>query len=202
MRAGDLEVVELLRIDLGESRRLPRLREVARRERGALAAVVPAAERGHEDRVTEVGTIGDAKVVGHGPSLRRSLAPQERPEDDRPRPDGRSDRDVDEDEPPREVRPVLELTDPHLDEDESDEADGQAEEERRRASPGGEVADDEDEGEPEHGHAGRVHREERVQPAEAGDSVAPGVRPGRGREGAGHEQRERCSDEDGRGART
>jgi hypothetical protein len=45
VRARRLEVEEALRLDLGEPRGLPRLREVAAGERGALAAVVPAAER-------------------------------------------------------------------------------------------------------------------------------------------------------------
>jgi hypothetical protein len=46
VRPDGLEVVELLRIDVREALRAPALREEARRERGALRAVVPAAERG------------------------------------------------------------------------------------------------------------------------------------------------------------
>ncbi len=48
MRPRRLKVVELLGIDVGEAARLPRLSEEARRERGALSAVVPAPESTHE----------------------------------------------------------------------------------------------------------------------------------------------------------
>jgi hypothetical protein len=50
VRPRRLEVEEALRIDLGEPLGLPRLREIAAREGGALSAVVPAAERGDQDR--------------------------------------------------------------------------------------------------------------------------------------------------------
>jgi len=44
VRAGGLEVEEVLRLDVREPVRLPDLGEVAARERGALAAVVPTAK--------------------------------------------------------------------------------------------------------------------------------------------------------------
>jgi hypothetical protein len=44
-----LEVVELLRIDVGEALPAPALRQEAGRERRALRPVVPASERGDED---------------------------------------------------------------------------------------------------------------------------------------------------------
>src|SRR5207248_9822073 len=46
VRAGDLKVEEVLRVDLGELPRLPVLGEIAAGERCALPAVVPAAEGG------------------------------------------------------------------------------------------------------------------------------------------------------------
>jgi len=45
VRTRRLEVEEVLRLDVREPVRLPGLGEVAARERGALAAVVPAAKR-------------------------------------------------------------------------------------------------------------------------------------------------------------
>src|SRR5438876_12366881 len=51
VRPRRLEVEEALRLDLRETRRRPRLREVTPGERRTLAAVVPAAERGDQNRV-------------------------------------------------------------------------------------------------------------------------------------------------------
>jgi hypothetical protein len=47
--ARRLEVEELLRVDVGETLCLPRLREEAGGERSALRAVVPTSEGGDED---------------------------------------------------------------------------------------------------------------------------------------------------------
>src|SRR5438477_5054353 len=54
LRPHRLEVVELLRLDLRELLRVPLLREVAGGESRALAAVVPPAKRGDEDRPAEL----------------------------------------------------------------------------------------------------------------------------------------------------
>src|SRR5205823_9323063 len=97
-------------------------------------------------------------------------------------------------------RPVLELADPHLDEQERHEPDSEPEEERHGAAPRGEVADEEDERKAEDRDAGRMHRQERVEPAEAGDALAAGVRPRGGRERARDDERERGAPEDERGA--
>ena len=48
MRARRLEVEELLRVDVGEALGLPAAREVLGGERGAVRAVVPTAESGHQ----------------------------------------------------------------------------------------------------------------------------------------------------------
>jgi hypothetical protein len=54
-RPGRLEVVELLRVEVGEPLSRPFLCEVRGRKRRALSAVVPAPERRHENRAFEVG---------------------------------------------------------------------------------------------------------------------------------------------------
>src|SRR5919199_6850023 len=65
---------------------------------------------------------------GTNSSLRGSGSPQQSGENDRPGPDRGGDRDVDEHEPPREVRPVLKLPKPPLEENEPDEPYGEPEE--------------------------------------------------------------------------
>src|SRR5205807_2946268 len=65
MRPRRLEVEEVLSLDLGELFGAPGLREVAGRERGALSAVVPAAERTHEHRASQLRTLQDPQLVGH-----------------------------------------------------------------------------------------------------------------------------------------
>ncbi len=64
VRAGGLEVVELLRIDVPEPAGRPGLGEVARSEGSTLRAVVPAAEGGDQDGVAKSGATLDAKVPG------------------------------------------------------------------------------------------------------------------------------------------
>jgi hypothetical protein len=56
VRPRRLEVEEVLRLDLGEALGLPGLRKVAGGERRSLAAVVPAPERGDQDRRAQAGT--------------------------------------------------------------------------------------------------------------------------------------------------
>ena len=70
VRAGRLEVEEVLGLDLREALRLPDLGEVAARQRRALAAVVPAAEGGDQNRLAQVRPVGDAKFVSDARSLR------------------------------------------------------------------------------------------------------------------------------------
>src|SRR5919197_4883042 len=120
--------------------------------------------------------------------LRATGSAQEGGQHDGPGPDCGRRRHVDEHEPPGQVRPVLELADPHLDEHEPHEPDREPEEERRGPSLRREVADDEDEREAEDRDTGRVHGQERVEPTEAGDAVATRVWPRGGRERAGDDE--------------
>ena len=55
VRAHGLEVVEVLRLDLGELLRAPLPREIAGSERRSLPPVVPAAKRGNHDGAPQVG---------------------------------------------------------------------------------------------------------------------------------------------------
>src|SRR5262249_5201956 len=64
-----LEVEEALRVDLREPLRVPGLREIARRERRPLAAVVPPADGGIKDGAVEGGPPGDVHLR-HYVSLR------------------------------------------------------------------------------------------------------------------------------------
>src|SRR5262249_34980522 len=70
VRARGLKVEEALGLDLGEPIGLPRLREIAPRERGALAAVVPASKGGDENRLPQRGPGCDAEFLSDRPSLR------------------------------------------------------------------------------------------------------------------------------------
>jgi hypothetical protein len=70
VRAGRLEVVEVLGLDLREAVRLPDLGEVAARQRRALAPIVPATERGDQNRLAQIRPVGDAKFVSDARSLR------------------------------------------------------------------------------------------------------------------------------------
>jgi hypothetical protein len=70
VRAGCLEVVEVLGLDLREAVRLPDLGEVAARQRRALAPIVPAAECGDQNRLAQIRPVGDAKFVSDARSLR------------------------------------------------------------------------------------------------------------------------------------
>ena len=69
VRPRHLEVVELLRVDVGEALGGPGLREVAECERGALRPVVPAAEGGDQHRTLELGPLLDAEVSSDSRSL-------------------------------------------------------------------------------------------------------------------------------------
>src|SRR5262249_61076749 len=70
VRPRRLEVEEPLRVDVCEATGLPDLRQVAAGERRALAAVVPAAERGDENRPLQGRPARYTKLVGHGFRLR------------------------------------------------------------------------------------------------------------------------------------
>jgi hypothetical protein len=63
VRAGGLEVEEVLRLDVGEAIRFPDLGEIAACKRGALAAVVPAAKCCDQNRLAQAGPSDDAKFV-------------------------------------------------------------------------------------------------------------------------------------------
>ena len=124
VRACRLEVVEVLGIDLREPLTRPLLREVARREGSALPAVVPAAERGDENRASQTRHERDVQL-GHRPILRavrRHRTPQPGDEPDSPGEDACGHRDVRENEPPRQAVPVLRLADGHLDAEQDQQA--------------------------------------------------------------------------------
>jgi hypothetical protein len=70
VRPGRLEVEEALRLDLGEALGLPCLGEVTAGERRALAAVVPAAEGGDQERRAKRRPGDDAEFLSDRPSLR------------------------------------------------------------------------------------------------------------------------------------
>ena len=138
-RPRRLEVVEALRVDRRELLGRPGLREVGAGERRALAAVVPAAERGDQHGALELRALVDAKLVRHRRILRGfGRTPEPHDERGHRRPDRRRERDVHEHEPPRQVRPVLGLADRHLHEQ-------QAEHERRAAQVRAPVASEPDE---------------------------------------------------------
>jgi hypothetical protein len=63
VRTRGLKVEEVLGLDLGEFVGVPDLREVAAGERSPLAAVVPTAKCGDQERRTKGGPLDDAKVV-------------------------------------------------------------------------------------------------------------------------------------------
>jgi hypothetical protein len=64
-----LEVEEAFGVDVREALGAPELGEVARGERGALPAVVPASEGGDEDGPLEARAVRDTKLVGDRQSL-------------------------------------------------------------------------------------------------------------------------------------
>jgi hypothetical protein len=70
VRPRRLEIEEVLRLDLGEFVGVPDLREVAAGEGSPLAAVVPAAKCGDQERRTQSGPLDDAKFVSDARSLR------------------------------------------------------------------------------------------------------------------------------------
>src|SRR5262249_5558626 len=85
-----------------ERLRAPLSGEVAASQRRTLAAVVPAAERGDENRAAELRSRGDDQLR-HSPSLVRSDgAPQSRDEPDRPGEEQGPHRDVDDHHPTRD----------------------------------------------------------------------------------------------------
>src|SRR5439155_6431412 len=65
VRPRCLEVEEAFGINLGKALRVPHFGEVSGRERGALAAVVPAAECCDENGVLEPGTARDGELLGN-----------------------------------------------------------------------------------------------------------------------------------------
>src|SRR5690348_2349913 len=119
---------------------------------------------------------------------------EQRRKGDRPDPDGRSEEHVDEDEPPREVRAPLQLSETHLEEQEHEHSGAEGEETRRPLAPRGEVAEAEQEGEQEDADDHRVDVNDGLEAAEPVDLVrgsSPGMRPGGSREGAADDQDER-----------
>src|SRR6185436_11067525 len=69
VRPHRLEIEEILRVDVGEALGVPGFRQVAGRQRGALRAVVPAAESGYEHRPAECRPTVHAEVLTDAGSL-------------------------------------------------------------------------------------------------------------------------------------
>ena len=109
VRPVRLEVDEALRIDVREPLGVPDAREVARGERRTLAAVVPAPEGCDQDGSLERGTPHHPQLA-HGAQSTRG-PPEGGDEPDRPGPDRGGQPDVDQDEPPRQLVPPLQLAD-------------------------------------------------------------------------------------------
>ncbi len=178
VRPGRLEVEEALGIDLGEAFCAPRLRQVAARERGALASVVPAAESGHEDRSRQRRPLENAELVGHWRSLRadeRGKRPlEERRERDNSGPDGRRGGDVDQ---ARATRADASGTGPRRSGSgaptSAEHAEGEPEQSRRDGAARDEVAEHEDEAETEDRRPDRVREDSFLkspEPVDAGSS--------------------------------
>jgi hypothetical protein len=74
MGTSRLEVEELFRVDVREAAGLPRLCEEARRQRGALRSVVPAAECGNENRAAQGGAALHAEVSADGSESKADAA--------------------------------------------------------------------------------------------------------------------------------
>src|SRR5262245_63621774 len=125
------------------------------------------------------------RSLGVGWSQGPRWAVEERGQRDGARPDGCGEHDVDENELPRQLRPPLKLPDPHLDEEEREHAEADAEEPRRAIPEGGEIPDREEEREQEGADDGAVDVDRRLERAEAVDVLAA-ARAGAGscREGA------------------
>ena len=110
MRPCRLEVEEALGVDLGEALRPPGLGEVATGERGALAAVVPAANaatstgRVSAGRSSMRSSSATGAVYVREPFRKPPAAAEERRERDDPTHTVTLRPDVDEHEPPGEVR--------------------------------------------------------------------------------------------------
>jgi hypothetical protein len=122
VRAGRLEVEELLRIDVGETPCLPRLREEAGGERGALSAVVPTSESGDEDgpaqrrAALDADVRPDTRILGKWEPARPEH--EAAGDADDPRPHKCGEADVEEDESPGEPVSPLDLPDRHLGQEE------------------------------------------------------------------------------------
>src|SRR5207249_1825306 len=61
--AGDLEVVELLGVEVGDHARLPLLGEVPGGDRGCLSAVVPPPKTADQRRSLEAGTLHEGDGI-------------------------------------------------------------------------------------------------------------------------------------------
>jgi hypothetical protein len=152
VRAGRLEVEEVLRLDVGEAVRIPDLGEVAARERGALAAVVPTAKSSDQNRsrMRSSSAIGEVYVRPE----------EQRREGNRADPDRGRQEDVCEHEPPREMRSPLQLSEPHLGEQQDEHAGTELEEARSAVAACREVAEAEQERQQEDPHEHRMHVDE------------------------------------------
>ncbi len=180
MRAGRLEVVELLRVDVREAPRLPGLGEEARRERGTLRPVVPAAEGPDQHGMAKGRTPLDAEVAADGRSLRQyGPRPEEKAgsERDDPDPDGRRQGDVREHEGPGQVLSPLNVSDRHLDEQEPEHSRSEEEVAARLVPSPEERGDDADEGDAEDGRGSDVYVQRVGKQPVALDLVPPECGP-------------------------
>ena len=123
---------------------------------------------------------------------------EQRREGDRADPDCRRQKDVCQHETPRKMRPPLQLSQPHLDEQQHENGCAELEEAFRTVAARRQVAKAEAEGQEEDPDDRRVGIDERCQPSKPVDLVrspAAGVRPRGGRKRSAHDQYEGRADE-------
>jgi hypothetical protein len=146
VRTGRLEVEEVLRLDVGESVRLPDLGEVSARERGTLPAVVPASNCRDQNRLAQARsvTMRSSSVIGEV-----YVRPEEqRREGDRAHPDGGARKTCSSTSPTAGACATAALPAPSGQEDDEHRG-AELEEARRAITARGEVAEAEDEGQQE-----------------------------------------------------
>src|SRR6266540_2778779 len=119
--------------------------------------------------------------------------PEKRRQGHRPHPDRSPEDNVDEHQPPRQMRAPLELAEAHLREQQDEYPDGEHEQARRTFAPRAEVAEAEQERAEEDRDDGAVHVDDRLEPPEPIDVLSlptAGMRARGGRERTADDERE------------
>ena len=101
-------------------------------------------------------------------------------------------------ETPRQVRPVLDLAEDHLDDEQAEQREPEPEQARRALAPRGEVAEHEDEADAEDRNRAGVNEDHRLEPPKPRHVLraAARVRPGRGGQRPCHQQRQRSTSDE------